>query len=209
MQATQLQTTQPTLAELQKEKAQVKEATKQADLIGKKVKELDGVTSGIYKRLKDANDNLTRMRYEYDKQMANIKFVEESRAKLVSQMSENQEKSKHLRSELLKCEKKMGKLRMDMQLGARHATLEGVQDIGTLQHGLKDSNATMMPSDIKHLLAGLKPKEVQKRLQARELAALRGYSCDQGTTPGPNGIARGMGATASTGMGASRSLPRL
>lgn len=157
------------------DKERVKAAKRSAEHIGRKVQTLDEVTSGVKKRYQDAIDNLERLRYEYNMKMKNIEFMNTARSKLKDQLTEKSQKSEELRKTLVCEEARMAQVMKQMQLVARAATLEGIQDVGVLQHGMKNY--------VNGAALSRRPKDVCAKLNSDELASLRGYHCRKGSTP--------------------------
>eukprot|EP00928_Gymnodinium_smaydae_P075750 TRINITY_DN58762_c0_g1_i1.p1 TRINITY_DN58762_c0_g1~~TRINITY_DN58762_c0_g1_i1.p1 ORF type:complete len:217 (-),score=37.77 TRINITY_DN58762_c0_g1_i1:234-884(-) len=178
----------PPVQEELSDKERVKAAKRSAEHISRKVQTLDEVTSGVKKRYQDALDNLERLRYEYNMKMKNIEFMETARSKLCDQLAEKSQKSEELRKTLICEEARMAQVMKQMQLVARAATLEGIQDVAVLQHG--------MSNYVTGQTLSRRPKDVCAKLNSDELASLRGYSCRAGTT-------------ATSGMSNSASLPTL
>lgn len=175
--ACQLKPMPPPGAALDKEA--VKEAERAAGHIGRKVKTLDEVTSGVKKRFQDAKDNLERLQYEYKAKQKNIEFMEASRNKLVASLDDKRQRSTELSIILRREQKRMEQVMKDMQRGARQSTLRGVQDPGALRGGLAMS---VMNQTTSAPVLSKTPKAVCQELASGDLTAHRGYHCGVGST---------------------------
>lgn len=182
----------------QSDKEAIKEAERSAQHIGRKVKALDEVTSGVKKRYQDAKDNLERLKYEHDNKTKNIAFMEEARNALARQLEDKRQKTVELSGILRREEKRMEQVMKDMQVGARVATLTGVQDLGALRHGLQGS---VMSQTSTGPMVSMRPKDVQTKFFSQTLSAERGYHCNIGSTA-PARFAK-------TSIGFSQSMPTL
>mmetsp|Transcript_68743 Transcript_68743/g.119433 ORF Transcript_68743/g.119433 Transcript_68743/m.119433 type:complete len:175 (+) Transcript_68743:132-656(+) len=148
------------------DKEMVKNAVKNAEHIGRKVKTLDTVVTGIKSRYKDAQDNLYTLRVEMDHQQKNLDFAKKQRDKLQDRLNTNKAKVKALR--------------------------EGLEEARQKQ----TDNLNRMTSTAKMALTGTKEqpglRKISSKLISQDLEIARGYSCAMGTTPGRDGLARTM-----------------
>merc|ERR1711874_547537 len=95
-----------------------KNAARRTELVGRKVKTLDQVTSGIRRRHRDALDNLQRMRRELEEKRKNVEFIQQARDALAAKIEADKLKASSLRTNVRRCEKAFGGLMTDMKEGA-------------------------------------------------------------------------------------------
>jgi len=138
-------------------------AAQNTEVVGRKIKSLDEVSSKCKQRHSNAVENLQRMRNSLAEKQKHIEFMQKSRDELYEKIEADRQKAKELRSNLRKTEKQFKDVVNSIQDQAKFVL-----------HG---------KGDVKGL------RQVHGQAISRDLEVLRGYSTAPGTTPGPSGQA--------------------